>query len=78
MRKLVLSFLLVLSLVGCSEKQVSTEVQARKESRAAAKKERDESREAAGDSREANKKHAKSQRLQKMLRIKQCTINTIK
>lgn len=56
MRKLVFSFLFVLLLVGCSEKQVSPEVQARKESRAAAKKERDESREAAKDSREANKK----------------------
>ena len=53
MRKLVLTFLLVLSLAGCSEKSVSPEVQARRESCEAAKKERDESMSAAKESREA-------------------------
>lgn len=56
MRKLVFYFLFVLLLVGCSEKQVSPEVQARRESREIVKKEREESMSAAKESREANKK----------------------
>ena len=48
--------LIAISLVGCGEKQVSPQVQARRESREAAKKERDESMSAAKESREAANK----------------------
>lgn len=56
MRKLLLLSLVAILLVGCGEKQVSPEVQARRESREAAKKERDESMSAAKESREAANK----------------------
>ena len=56
MKKLLLFMLIAISLVGCGEKQVSPEVQARRESREAAKKERDESMSAAKESREAANK----------------------
>ena len=56
MKKLLLFMLIAILLGGCSEKQVSPEVQARRESREAAKKERDESMSAAKESREAANK----------------------
>lgn len=56
MKKLLLFMLIAILLSGCGEKQVSPEVQARRESREAAKKERDESRESAKESREAANK----------------------
>lgn len=56
MKRIVLLFAIAILLVGCGEKQVSPEVQARRESREAAKKERDESREAAKESRESLQK----------------------
>ena len=56
MKKLLLFMLIAILLGGCGEKQVSPEVQARRESREAAKKERDESMSAAKESREAANK----------------------
>ncbi len=56
MKRIVLLFTVAILLVGCGEKQVSPEVQARRESREAAKKERDESMSVAKESREAANK----------------------
>lgn len=56
MKRIVLLFVIAILLGGCGEKQVSPEVQARRESREATKKERDESREAAKESRESAQK----------------------
>lgn len=56
MRKLLFVALIAVLLGGCVEKQVSPEVQARRESREAAKKERDESRKAEIGSRESVQK----------------------
>ena len=56
MKRIVLLFVIAILLVGCGEKQVSPEVQARRESREAAKKERAESMSVAKESREAASK----------------------
>ena len=56
MKRIVLLFTVAILLVGCGEKQVSPEVQARRESREAAKKERAESMSVAKESREAASK----------------------
>ena len=56
MKKLLFVTLIAVLLVGCGGKQVSPEVQARRESREAAKKERNESMSAAKESRESVQK----------------------
>ena len=56
MKRIVLLFVIAILLVGCGEKQVSPEVQARRESRVVAKKERAESMSVAKESREAASK----------------------
>ena len=56
MKRIVLLIIVTILLVGCGEKQVIPEVQARSESREAAKKKRDESMSAAKESRESAQK----------------------
>ena len=65
MKKILLFMLIALLLGGCAEKQVSPEVQARRESREVAKKERDESMSAAKESREAANKARKESKAAK-------------
>ena len=78
MRKLLLLSLVAILLVGCGEKQVSPEVQARRESREAAKKERDESMLAAKESREAANKAREESKAAKEAENKALHINMIK
>lgn len=56
MKRALVFLFITLLLVGCGEKQISPEVQARRESREVAKKERDESMSVAKESREAANK----------------------